>query len=164
MKKLTLAVALMLIGGTAFAQATRLVLFEEFTQASCGPCASQNPAFNTLLQSNTTKAISIKYQTSWPGVDPMNAANPTDVATRVSYYSVNGVPWTAMDGVAPTGSAYSGAPANVTQSMIDTRYAVSSPLAVSVYHQLNATYDSIQIVVSVSNPGTSSFFLALPTL
>ncbi len=157
MKKLTLAVALMLIGGTAFAQATRLVLFEEFTQASCGPCASQNPAFNTLLQSNTTKAISIKYQTSWPGVDPMNAANPTDVATRVSYYGVNGVPWTAMDGVAPTGSAYAGAPANVTQTAIDTRYAVSSPLAVSVYHQLNATYDSIQIVVSVSNPGTSSF-------
>ncbi|HAG05757.1 MAG TPA: hypothetical protein DCG68_02730, partial [Cryomorphaceae bacterium] len=79
MKKLTLALALLLGGTTAFAQATRLVLFEEFTQASCSPCASQNPAFNTLLSGNTTKAISIKYQTSWPGVDPMNAANPTDV-------------------------------------------------------------------------------------
>ena len=61
-----------------------------------------------------------------------------------------------MDGVAATGSAYAGAPANVNQNMIDTRYAVSSPLSVSVYHQLNATYDSIQVVVSVSNPGTSA--------
>ena len=156
MKKLTLALALLLGGTTAFAQATRLVLFEEFTQASCGPCASQNPAFNTLLSGNTTKAISIKYQTSWPGVDPMNAANPTDVATRVSYYGVNGVPWTAMDGVAATGSAYAGAPANVTQTSIDTRYAVASPLAVSVTHQLTSGYDSILIAVSVSNPGTSS--------
>ena len=156
MKKITLAVAFMLISGTAFAQATRLVLFEEFTQASCGPCASQNPAFNTLLASNTTKAISIKYQTSWPGVDPMNAANPTDVATRVSYYAVNGVPWSAMDGVAPTGSSYAGAPANVTQTAIDTRYAVASPLAVAVTHQLTAGYDSIMIAISVSNPGTST--------
>ena len=127
MKKLTIVLALLLGGSTAFAQATRLVLFEEFTQASCGPCASQNPAFNTLLSGNTTKAISIKYQTSWPGVDPMNAANPTDVATRVSYYGVNGVPWTAMDGDTATGSAYAGAPANVTQTAIDTRYAVASP-------------------------------------
>ncbi len=156
MKKLTIVLALLLGGSTAFAQATRLVLFEEFTQASCGPCASQNPAFNTLLSGNTTKAISIKYQTSWPGVDPMNAANPTDVATRVSYYGVNGVPWTAMDGVAATGSAYAGAPANVTQTAIDTRYAVASPLAVSVTHQLTSGYDSILIAVSVSNPGTSS--------
>ena len=34
------------------AQSTRLVLAEEFTQASCGPCASQNPTFNNLLNAN----------------------------------------------------------------------------------------------------------------
>ena len=157
MKNCTLVLALLFGMSNAHAQATRLVLFEEFTQASCGPCASQNPAFNSLLSSNTTKAISIKYQTSWPGVDPMNAANPADAATRVSYYSVNGVPWAAMDGVAPTGSAYSGAPANVTQTSIDNRYGVSSPLAVSVTHQLTSGYDSILIAVNVNNPGTSSF-------
>lgn len=73
-------------------------LHEEFTQASCGPCASQNPAFNAVLAANTAKATSLKYQTSWPGVDPMNAQNPTDVQTRVNYYSVNGVPDAIMDG------------------------------------------------------------------
>ena len=69
MKKTLTLVALAVAGSAAFGQAQRLVLFEEFTQASCGPCASQNPAFNTLLDANATKAVSIKYQTSWPGFE-----------------------------------------------------------------------------------------------
>lgn len=157
MKKFTLFAAMLFGMATLWAQPTRLVLFEEFTQASCGPCASQNPAFNTLLGSNTTKAAAIKYQTSWPGVDPMNAANPSEVASRVTYYSVSGVPWAAMDGVATTGSAYAGAPANVSQNAIDTRYAVAPGLAISATHSLNSTYDSIQIAVNVNNPTTSTF-------
>ncbi|MBP6870867.1 MAG: hypothetical protein KBC43_02560 [Bacteroidales bacterium] len=30
-------------------QSQRMVLIEEATNASCGPCASQNPAFDNLL-------------------------------------------------------------------------------------------------------------------
>jgi hypothetical protein len=75
MKKALLSSLIMISGVTAsFGQ--RLVLLEHFTQASCGPCASQNPALNALLDNNTTKVVAIKYQTSWPGTDPMNAANP----------------------------------------------------------------------------------------
>jgi hypothetical protein len=33
-------------------QSQRFVMFEEFTNASCGPCASQNPAFDALLSAN----------------------------------------------------------------------------------------------------------------
>lgn len=157
MKKITLALIAMIGYGAMIAQPTRLVLFEEFTQASCGPCAGQNPAFNALLAANSSKVISIKYQTSWPGVDPMNAANPADAQARVTYYSVSGVPWSAMDGVAPTGSSYSGAPANATASAINTRYAVAPGLAVSTTHTLNSTYDSIQIAVNVTNSTSSAF-------
>ena len=57
------------------AQSQRLVLIEEFTNASCPPCAAQNPAFNILLSNNTVKAISIKYQTNWPGVELRKAGN-----------------------------------------------------------------------------------------
>jgi hypothetical protein len=156
MKKTLTLVALAVAGSAAFGQAQRLVLFEEFTQASCGPCASQNPAFNTLLDANATKAVSIKYQTSWPGFDPMNLQNPTDVATRVSFYGVNGVPWTAMDGVAPTGSAYAGAPANVTASSINTRYAVASDYSVTVAHQFTANNDSVEFIVYVTNATQNS--------
>jgi hypothetical protein len=89
-------------------------MFEEFTNASCGPCASQNPAFDALLSANASKCTSIKYHTNWPGVDPMNAQNPTDVGTRVTYYNVTGVPYAVMDGSPITGSNYLGAPANLT--------------------------------------------------
>ena len=64
MKKLyTLALA-MFVGVAVNAQSQRLTLLEEFTQASCGPCAAQNPALNTLLAGNETKTVSIKYQTN----------------------------------------------------------------------------------------------------
>lgn len=156
MRKLFTIAAFALLTPLVFGQATRTVLFEEFTQASCGPCASQNPAFNALLNANPTKAVSIKYQTSWPGVDPMNAQNPSEVATRVTYYSVNGVPWTAMDGVAPTGSAYAGAPANVTQSLLDARQMISSSMSIILGHQLTPGNDSIEVAVYVSNALSST--------
>jgi hypothetical protein len=98
MKKSLLLVAIAINTGTILAQSQRLVFVEEFTQASCGPCAAANPAFNTLLSANSSKAVSVKYQVSWPGTDPMNAQNPTEVASRVAYYGVSGVPDARMDG------------------------------------------------------------------
>jgi hypothetical protein len=115
MKKALLS-SLILISGVTASFGQRLVLLEHFTQASCGPCASQNPALNALLDNNTTKVVAIKYQTSWPGTDPMNAANPTDVASRVTYYNVTGVPNSVMDG-----NFYNGSPGGVNQTNINTR-------------------------------------------
>jgi hypothetical protein len=74
----------------SFGQYQRTVLFEEFTQASCGPCASQNPGFNALLDENSDKTLAIKYQVWWPGFDPMYLQNEPDVDSRVGYYSVSG--------------------------------------------------------------------------
>ena len=71
MKKISLLASLAFTGGSLFGQTQRTVFIEEFTQASCAPCAAANPAFNTLLSANTAKAVSIKYQVSWPGTDPM---------------------------------------------------------------------------------------------
>ena len=157
MKKITLLVATFAITSIGMAQSQRTVLQEEFTQASCGPCAAQNPAFNTLLNANTTKVVSIKHQTSWPGVDPMNAQNPTDVATRVSYYGISGVPDAPLDGVEPAGASYLGAPANVTQAMIDAEYAVSSPFTLTINHTFSSDYDSVFVtcVITASQAYTS---------
>lgn len=132
------------------AQSQRLVLVEEFTNASCGPCAAQNPAFNTLLDNNTVKAVSIKYQTNWPGVDPMNAQTQADVAPRVTYYAVSGVPYSPMDGVAFTGGSYSGAPANATQAKIDAAYAVPATHDIVMTHAYSADFDSVFITMNIT--------------
>lgn len=153
MKKLLLSASGLLMVGMLSAQTQRLVLTEEFTQASCGPCASQNPAFNALLDANTTKTISLKYQTSWPGFDPMNQQNAAEVATRVSYYGVNGVPWGFFDGasIANDCGAYLGAPACATQTKIDAAYAIPSPFAMSLTHVVSSDLDSAYITLDVTN-------------
>ena len=143
MKKLLLSSIFILMILIGFGQSQRFIVFEEFTNACCGPCASQNPGFDALLNANSTKCTSIKYHVNWPGPDPMNAQNAADAATRVSYYGVTGVPYATMDGVPQTGTNYTGAPANVTQGLINTEYAVPSPIEVSLQHYVSAGLDSV---------------------
>jgi hypothetical protein len=148
MKKKYLIITLLItLTVSVFSQSQRLVLFEEFTNASCPPCASQNPAFDNLLAANTNKCTSIKYHTDWPGTDPMNAQNKPDVATRVSFYAVSGVPYAVMDGTPVAGSSYIGAPANVTQAKIDAAYAIPSPFELSINQHLSPGNDTLYVTM-----------------
>jgi hypothetical protein len=139
----------------ADAQAPRRVLVEEFTQASCPPCAAYNPGFHGIIftPGNETKVSLVCYQTSWPGVDPMNAANGGDVANRVSYYGVTGVPDCVADGgIDEAGNAiFHDNIANFTQGVIDDRSAVTSPVEITVDHNLSLKLDSVFINVSIKN-------------
>jgi hypothetical protein len=139
MKKIYSLLAACLFITNAFSQSQRLVLMEEFTQASCPPCAATNPALNDLLNANEEKVVSVKYQVSWPGYDPMYFHNTVDVNARVSYYNVTGVPHGKLDG----GQGFSGQPAGLTQAMIDTRYNVPSPFTIDVSHDMSPNNDSI---------------------
>lgn len=152
MKKILTLLIFLLTCSVGYSQATRLVLFEHFTQASCGPCASQNPPFTALLANNTSKAVKIAYQTSWPGTDPMNAANPSEVSTRRNFYGVNAVPSVRNVSMFAAGTS----PANITQSQIDARYNLTPDMSVILTHQLTSGYDSVQIAVSVSNSTSST--------
>ncbi len=163
MKKLFTLLAVVTVVSAASAQYQRMVLFEEFTQASCGPCASQNPAFNALLDDNLDKATSIKYQTSWPGFDPMHNHNPSQVNTRVSYYGVTGVPTAIMDGAyaANDCGAYLGAPACVNQTDIDNQYAVESPFYMELTHTVANDYGSVDVELYIAtNDNVSGNFVA----
>ncbi|MEK7254821.1 MAG: hypothetical protein AAB316_08755, partial [Bacteroidota bacterium] len=134
MKQLLLAVTGVVLCTVLSAQTVqRLVLTEEFTNASCPPCEAQNPGFNALMEGNTAKAVVLKYQTDWPGYDPMNEQNPDEVQTRVTYYGVTGVPNVRIDGTVNAGTA-----GQVTQAMINTAYAIPSKLAINLTHVLSA--------------------------
>jgi len=78
------------------ATADRVVLAEEFTSSTCGPCASFNPSYKDLLDDNdantsTGRVTSVKYQMNWPspGNDP---AYNQEGADRRGVYGINGVP------------------------------------------------------------------------
>jgi hypothetical protein len=70
MKKIfTLAIGICFSIGV-MAQTQRMVLTEEFTNSSCGPCAGQNPAYNSLIAANSTKIVAIKLMLQYrrPGL------------------------------------------------------------------------------------------------
>ncbi len=142
MKKFNLIVGIVLIFSfSVYSQSQRLVLFEEFTSASCSWCAYYNPGFNTLLNNNADKCTSIKYQSNF-GYDPMYNHNPNESSARASYYSVPGYPDVVMDG-----NAFHGSPGSVNQSMINTQSAIPSPFEITVNQQFSPGNDSIYVTM-----------------
>ncbi len=130
----------------------RNVLMEEFTSSTCAPCASQNPAYNSLLENNSVntnggRVVSVKNQMNWPspGTDP--SYNPDGLGRR-TYYGVNGVPTCILDGVWPEGSSYTGAPANLTQQMLDDDKNIPSIFKVEPTYSLNGNTVDVSVVVT----------------
>ncbi|MCF8368238.1 MAG: T9SS type A sorting domain-containing protein [Bacteroidales bacterium] len=122
----------LIISGFTFGQSQRLVLLEHFTQASCGPCATYNPAINTMLNQNPDKFTAVMYHTSWPGYDPMYNHNTIDNGARTTYYGVNSVPNSVLDG-----NVYNGHPNGWNISTVNNRYAVPSPFDIQIHHELS---------------------------
>lgn len=139
---LTLAFGLTL---TAFAQHSRRVMVEEFTNASCGPCAANNPAFNATLDANADFVTPLKYQVWWPGFDPMYNQTKADVDPRVAYYGVTGVPNGIENGV------NFGVPGGYSASAIEAAYNNLTPVTMTVTHSLSADYKSVNVTVAVTS-------------
>lgn len=147
MKKITLLfVATLLLTISVFSQSQRMVLAEEFTSSTCGPCAYQNPAFDALLQQNADVITAIKYHMSWPspGNDPMYLQNTADNNARQAYYGVQSVPHVQMDG-----GWWNGMPSQVNQARINMAAAIPSSFDVKVQHVLSPNADSIYITTLI---------------
>lgn len=149
LKKLLFLSAALAFVLPSFAQHQRRVLIEEFTNASCGPCAAQNPAFNTTVKANADFLTPIKYQTNFPGYDPMNQQNPSEVQTRRSYYSVNSVPNGRQNGVLEIFPMTS-----YNATMIQNAYNTLTPVTITLSHALTADYDSVLITLAVKSEDT----------
>jgi hypothetical protein len=145
MKKLFLLLALF-ASVSSFAQHQRRLLVEEFTQASCPPCASQNPGFNATLAANMDKVTPIKYQVWWPGTDLMYFQTKEDVDPRVEYYQVSGVPDGYLNGTTNLFPVNS-----LTEQMIDDMNNDLTPVTMTLTHQISPNYDSVYIQVSVTS-------------
>lgn len=146
LKKLLLSALALALVLPVMAQHQRRVLIEEFTNASCGPCAAQNPAFNATIAANEEYLTPIKYQTNWPGFDPMNQQTQAEVQPRVTYYGVTGVPNGRQNGILEVFpmTTYSSA-------MIQTAYNTLTPVTISLTHSISATYDTVYATVSVTS-------------
>lgn len=150
MRKIYAVVLLMLVTFGINSQTyVRKVLFEEATNASCVPCANNNPFLKAYIEAKGDSIIALKYHASFPGFDPMYQHNPTQNVERYSgYYGMNAMPWLNVDGIVNDVWPF-------TQVNFDNafygRIGVPSPLLVTVVDQ-RLSADSIRTFITVNKP------------
>ena len=162
MKKFLLFSMLAFLSLGLFSQATRLVLYEEFSGENCGPCAAINPDVNAMLDQFPNDVVLLKYQVNIPSAGPLWYQNSTDAGARKSYYSVNSAPWGEQDGansdVAGDTHPYYWVS---DQSYLTNRSAVSSPFNLDVTPVFSADADSFYATVTID--GASSYTVSATT-
>ncbi|MEI7802073.1 MAG: fibronectin type III domain-containing protein [Bacteroidota bacterium] len=137
MKKILLVLSVCFLTLESSAQTTqRLILVEEYTNASCGPCALSNPAFDALMTANASKVVAVRYHTSFPGYDPFYSQNPVQNQARSIYYQVTSVPTARMDGA---GTFLQ----DVNQTSIDVEYNIAPQYAINLNFHLSSDNDSV---------------------
>lgn len=159
MKRNTFLIALftlLIFSHQTRAQAPKYAMFEHFTQASCGPCAQQNPGFqSSILEPNPGTVRHIAYHTSWPGYDPMYNINASQSDERVDYYNVTGVP-----DIFQMGNLKESSPGGFVQQDVDDVVATTSPIKITVQDIDNGTSHDVTVtVISVGTPPTGNLKL-----
>ena len=104
------------------------VMIEEFTQASCDPCANAHVNVDTVYSNNILRAAMVRYHVNFPGRDCMDSVTLSPfVSARLTYYAVSGVPDAQVDGK----YYYPGA-GGLTTAVIGQACAVGSPFNITV--------------------------------
>ncbi|MGB1000317.1 MAG: Omp28-related outer membrane protein, partial [Flavobacteriales bacterium] len=128
------------------AQVAKMPFVEHFTQASCGPCASQNPTMYTTLNNfGSSNYVKLTYQVSWPGFDPMYNEYGGAADSRVSYYGVTGVPNATLNGSSPVGPNTA-----VTASTLANKAAEMTDYSMTVTHSWGSG-NNVTVNVDVTN-------------
>ncbi len=111
--RIAFLIAMLSIPGRLVAQ-TSGALVEVFTNASCQPCAYQNPLFQEFLRNDEERPIVVvEYHTDFPGRDTMYSTGTTMDSARSAYYGSFGVPIAFTNGQLPGDASpgwYPGAP------------------------------------------------------
>ncbi len=159
MKRISmLFLAVLLAAGYAYADSPRMILMEEFTNASCGPCASQNPTFQKFVEKNSDKIIPIAFHPDYPtpGVDIFYKHNPTMVETRDTYYGIaqEGVPNLRVNGMKAAASDpqlfYAGAPSDTNGIKTEmNKYTAISPVDITITE--TRTGNDVELNINVAS-------------
>lgn len=155
-KHLLVVIALVMVTASVFSQAQKLVLLENWTSSTCGPCASNNPALKQWISDNWNALTCVSYHVGWPspGNDPMYLHNPVQSYDRRYYYGVNSVPAGYMQGV----HNYVGSPFPFSNMSVFYNFYTGQSASTSVVvTDTRIAGDSIRANVTVTN------FSALPT-
>ena len=138
------------------AQTPRRILFEEFTGAHSSACAYLNPNFDTLMVSNASDVVVLKYPlAAQQGQDPFYDHNSILSDARALYYGgVAGLPQVFMDGNVLSGVS----PSVINQGTINNRLLTNAYLSMNLSHTIRSGLDSIDISCTLQNTHTAPIF------
>jgi len=123
------------------------LLFEEFTNVGCDPCAEQNPLIDEFLAAvGIGNIVPVKVHADWPDPEDLfYLLDPDGCDARIGYYGVEGVPDSVIDGLYDLG--WHG---GNYYSDISAYYAVDllADLGMSVTNNLDGTYDVVVDVLA----------------
>ena len=148
---------------TAMADSPRMVVLEEGTNASCGPCARQNPTFQAYIDNHSDIVIPLKYQAWFPGKDIMNAADSNMHNSRIRYYGIQniGVPCAVTNGsilAKSSANYYDGAPSDTDaiSQAVELVRGTMSPITLTIEETRNGNTMNVKVTVSSSTALGSS--------
>ena len=146
--------------------AQRVVMVEELTSQTCGPCYESNPSINATIDSYGDQVVSVRWHVYWPtpGDDWFYLINSAVVQNRV------GTVYAAPAHAAP--SLYiDGGPVTLDgtneRQQIDTRLLIPSPISISGTAVTRASTVGVSVDVNVEIPtmalpgSTNRIFVAL---
>lgn len=80
-------------------EVAKKVVWESFTNTSCGPCAGANPTHEKVISANIDKVIPVFLHVSWPSnQDPFYVPISSLLNARTQYYGIQGVPSVVLNG------------------------------------------------------------------
>ena len=141
-----IAISILFYTQLSYADSPKKGLIEEFTNASCGPCAASNPTYKSYVSNNLDVLIPIAFHPDFPGSDPFNAENPTMHNGRTQYYSVTGVPHYVFLG---TVRGHPASVANIGSSVAALRTQMS-PITINVTETRTGSNVSVEVEVHTS--------------
>ncbi len=142
------ALALGLSAASALA-VPRTMLLENFTNVSCGPCATNNPVVQAFMNKyGTGLVLNVQPHVNWPSAsDPFYLLTSSEVTGRRTYYGVNAVPWNIADGTRIGTSSLA-----TLEAAAADRLLLDAPFMVSVSHAVVGS--QVNVTASVKSMGT----------
>ena len=139
----------------------RMVLLEEFNNASCDPCAAATPHLDSVVGYTAPYMNTVRYHWWFPGRDCMDSVTRANIVTPrfETYYGQNGVPASFMNGTYeyPGNTGTSSAPIYpLNANAVASEHAIGSPFKITP----RATYNARTHMYAISADIKS--FAAMP--
>ena len=137
-----------LLAATPAAGSQRVVLFETFTNVSCGYCPANNSAVHDFVSTYSDQIVlGLSYHVNWPSAsDPFYLYNPTDVNGRRNYYGVNAVPTNECDGSeAPTSNVAA------IKAAVGNELPIPAPFDLDVSTSVVGTSMTVNVAVTATD-------------